>query len=117
MPTSTYTPIASQTLTSSASSVTFSSIPTDGTYRDLVLVINAKPVRAGEAFMQTTFNGVSSDYSIVFARGSSGGAGSGSYSDTTMYTAVDAFNSTNGGVSIMQIMDYSQTNKHKTLLS
>ena len=110
MPTPTYIPLANITLGSSASSVTFSSIP--GTYRDLVLVINgaisaSAPARGAELFFNA--DETSSNYSQV-----------GAYSDGTAasYTAANqgfAITNTQSTVFI-QIMDYSATDKHKTTL-
>jgi hypothetical protein len=59
---STYTLISSQVLTSSASSVTFSSIP--ATYTDLVLRVSARTDQASSSsYARVTINGTSSGYS------------------------------------------------------
>ena len=66
----TYTLIASNTLSSSAASVTFSAIP--GTYTDLVLRISTRVDRAitGSHNCQLTINGSStSDYSSIALNG------------------------------------------------
>jgi hypothetical protein len=111
---STYTPIATQTLGSAAASVTFSSLPQN--YTDLVLVING----AGN-------NDV--DWRIVFGENSIDSTTS--YSQTTMYassgnaTSYRESNTTgigSGGIltsigtSIIQIMNYSNSNTYKTIL-
>jgi hypothetical protein len=54
MPTPTYTPLATVTLGSSASSVTFSSIP--GTYRDLILIFDGTG-SGTTGNLRMTFNG------------------------------------------------------------
>jgi hypothetical protein len=113
MPTPTYTPLANVTLGTATSSVTFSSIP--ATYRDLIVVINAGITSGAEA-MSIRFNGdTGSNYHYVqgvgngtsgssFAVGSTGFARLGS-----IYTGSNNF--------IGNIMDYSATNKHKTVIS
>ena len=113
MATSTYTPIASITLGSSASSVTFSSIPQD--YRDLVLVFNGT-VDNGFSF-ELRFNSDSTGhYSFVRARGT------GSTADSESGTTDTGIRSTGGDltnktITIQQIMDYSATDKHKTVIT
>jgi hypothetical protein len=111
---STYEPIASQTLGGTASSVTFSSIPQN--YTDLVLVVSG----AGN-------NDV--DWRIRFGQGSLDS--SSSYSQTTMFgssTTATSYREANtsgigtggilttNGVSIIQIMNYSNSAVNKTIL-
>ena len=105
-PVSTYVPLATYTVTGSPDAeVEFSSIP--ATYRDLIVVING--TSTANATMQTELNGeTGSLYSWVFATGpleSDGGAGKviGRMETTTC-------------TNIIQIMDYSATDKHKTML-
>ena len=112
MPTATYTPLATVTLGSSASSVTFSNIP--ATYRDLILVIQGTVPVASNIGLR--FNGDSgSNYSYVYAFGSGSSTGTGSGTDTVIYGG--AFNNTSISQSTFQIMDYSATDKHKTVLN
>ncbi len=108
MATPTYTLIDSTTLTSSAFSVTFSSITQD--YRDLVLVVSgtgAGPIIAGFNSDTTTAN-----YSRVVMYGTGSSSGSVSGNDRRI-SELDATVQSNA---ITQIMDYSATDKHKTLL-
>jgi hypothetical protein len=119
---SSYIPIASQTLGSSASSVTFSSIPTTlngKTLRDLVVVVSAKPVASGDYFMQTQFNSNTSGYLVVIAEGTPGGVASVTQSGSSLYfiNNTSDFNSVAGGLTTLQIFDYAQTNKHKSVLA
>jgi hypothetical protein len=114
MPTPTYTPLATVTLGSSASSVTFSSIP--ATYRDLILVIDG--IGTGRSFLRARFNGdTGTNYSDVFMVGD--GANRYANAETLSYSKLSNFapiNTTRGYLSITQIMDYSATDKHKTAL-
>ena len=114
MATSTYTPIASQTLTSSASSVTFSSIP--GDYRDLVLVCSITPSTANYFYLR--FNSDSgSNYGVV-NMGGDGGV-TNSFATTTTQVGLNFLQSsatTEPNISQTQIMDYAQTDKHKSVL-
>jgi hypothetical protein len=111
MPTPTYTPLATVTLGSSASSVTFSSIP--ATYRDLILVTDG--VTGADAALYLRFNGDSgSNYNFVRAVGFSGGTFSDSGNNVTEIRNTIQMNPR--GPSVNQIMDYSATDKHKTVL-
>ena len=106
MATNTYTPIASITLGSSASSVTFSSIPQD--YRDLVLVVNGG--QSSFAAVEISPNGDSSNASLVKMQGN----GSSFFSSTKNEISFDFF--TSNALVVAQVMDYSATDKHKTFL-
>lgn len=109
MPTSTYTSLATITLTGSDSSITFSNIPQ--TYKDLILVSVPYGNQTNDATV--AFNGSSSGFTGVRLYGYSAGAGSNTYSDSVGMILV----SDNLNVNIVwQIMDYSSTDKHKTVL-
>ena len=115
MATPTYTLIDSVTLGSSAASVTFSSI--DQSFGDLVLVTSIKTVVDGNNF-RLNFNGITSvQYSYV----SMNGNGSSAYSAQTgsdAYIQDPYTNPPSGSFAsyIAQIMDYSATDKHKSVL-
>jgi hypothetical protein len=111
MPTPTYIALANITLGSSASSVTFSSIP--ATFRDLVMVF----VGSGStnADLRVRLNGdTGSNYSFVYALGAPPSviSASGTQNGLT-FGAVD----TGQTLSQISIMDYSATDKHKTALT
>ena len=110
MATPTYTPIASITLGSNASSVTFSSIPQD--YRDLVLVCNFEKTAGSSTDNFVEFNGAASGYNRVSAYVDGSGAFSNSLSNSNL-----SFYANGDDVTIVQIMDYSATDKHKTFLA
>jgi hypothetical protein len=114
MPTPTYTPLANVTLGSSAASVTFSSIP--ATYRDLVLVM--VPLIGSVAQARYRVNGLeTSIYSYVGATGS--GGSTFSYSGTEDFGRLSLQQSQQIGRAFytLQFMDYSATDKHKTVLT
>ena len=114
MATPTYDLIASNVLSSSASSVTFSSIP--ATYRDLVLVAEIKSpgtLDGGTAAL-VAFNSNTTGYSWVRMYGDGSSAGSDTGTDRLIsYNGYDNKSS----LTIVQIMDYSATDKHKTWLA
>jgi hypothetical protein len=115
MPTPTYTPLATVTLGSSAASVTFSNIP--ATYRDLILVIESKASTSGVEG-QLRFNGDSSNsYSFVRMRGNGSTTASttGTLTHMPLVDTVKA-TTTRAPIYIVQIMDYSATDKHKPVL-
>lgn len=115
MPTNTYTALATVTLASSASTVTFSSIP--ATYRDLILVVQHKVTGGGETDVQ--FNAdTGNNYSTVTMRA---GADSNTYSATYTANGIKPQNSVGGATGTndffqLDIMDYSATDKQKTSL-
>jgi hypothetical protein len=110
MPQPTYTALANITLGSSASSVTFSSIP--ATYRDLIIVCDT--FASGQSSIDGRLNGdTGNSYSTVRMFGTGSSAGSDTYEGITNRYAVGITNTTRT-TQIIQIMDYSATNKHKT---
>jgi hypothetical protein len=113
MPTPTYTPLATVTLGASASSVTFGSIP--ATYRDLIIVHNnLGTADAGDSVIR--FNSDSgSNYSRVIMYGNGSSALSASATGQTSLSLF--FPRTTVGFASLQIMDYSATDKHKTVLN
>ena len=118
MSTPTYTPLATITLTSSASSVTFSSIP--ATYRDLVIVFNGQRSASGTVGLRVRFNSdTGSNYHVVKMLGDGSVAESSvdSPNDYVEGSANRAISAVSRSNAICQIMDYSATDKHKSVLS
>lgn len=111
---STYTPIASITLSSAQSSVTFSGIPQ--TYTDLVLVINGYDVD-GNGYLTMQFNSdTGSNYSRTTLSGNGSTTSSIRNSNSTVLYPTIGSSSTNIGGDIIQIQNYSNSNTYKTLL-
>lgn len=109
--------ISSQTLGSAVASVTFGS---GGTlpqgYRDLYLVANwGNTASTGDMLMQ--FNGdTSNTYTYVEMSGDGTSPGSGNGTRTgILFGWTNA--ATSNWVNAMHIMDYAQTDKHKTVLT
>ena len=111
MPTATYIALANLTLTGNDAEIVFSSIP--ATYRDLVVIAYNKNA-TGIAGCRMRLNGdTGNNYSYVSMDGSDAGATSGGQADSSLNIAV----STNEfGTALFHIMDYSATDKHKTVL-
>jgi hypothetical protein len=112
MPTTTYTALATVTLGTTASSVTFSSIP--ATYRDLILVTEGTLVTASSVrFRYNADSG--SNYSRVAAQGFTGGTDSGAGTEGQIVPFLpNNFEASSRFAVIANIMDYSATDKHKT---
>lgn len=106
--------LATTTLGSAASSVTFGSIP--ATYRDLKLVI-VVPANASVPRMTLTANSDGgTNYSQVRMYGVGSGSGtSNSYSAETTFYTYDASSGSTTNI-VFDLMDYSATDKHKTAL-
>ena len=107
-----YTALANITLTSTASSVTFGSIPSG--YRDLRLVYRGTTTASSGVFCRANSDS-GSNYSLVRM----GGNGSTTFSSSTTTTYFPMLYSGDPvtGLAILQILDYSATDKHKTALS
>jgi len=110
MATPTYVALATTTLSGTTASVTFSSIP--ATYRDLVIIGNFDGNNSN-AVLEITFNGVTTNQSGVRMYGIGSGSGS---SDTTASDAIQGAVGLTRANAIVQIFDYSATDKHKTVL-
>jgi hypothetical protein len=109
MPTSTYIALANYTLSSAAADVTFSSIP--ATYRDLVLAINGE-VTDTDRQISVQLNGdTGSNYSRVSVANDASGTFSGTATDISYQGGSGQH------LVLVNFMDYSATDKHKTFLS
>lgn len=111
----TYVAIASTTLSSTANSITFSSIP--ATYTDLVIVYNNLSSSGADAFAR--FNGDSTSiYSslVLSGTGSSVVGGAQSNENKIYLDNYGTPSSTERSVTIVQIQGYANTTTYKTLL-
>ena len=115
-PVSTYVPLQTITLSGSASSVTFSSIP--NTYRDLIIVSYLPSVAALGGYFGVRFNGDSgNNYSEAFMFGAGSGSGT-----SILRSGIDGHfplwdYTKNNALITVQVMDYSASDKHKTSLA
>lgn len=111
----TYEPIASTTLGSAASSVTFSDLP--GTYTDLIVVFGG--TAAGTGYISVRVNSdTGSNYSSTLLRGSGSAASSARYSSQTeMFVSQGNTLSTGVSDAVVMLMSYANTNVNKTLLT
>jgi len=117
MPTPLYHVLETVTLTSSASSVTFSSI--DQSYGDLILTVDAAN-DAGKRPTDLNFNSdTGSNYSYVYALGYSSFALSSSNTSQGRIRLVESgrTGTTFGTLLLFNIMDYAATDKHKSVLA
>ena len=113
----TYESIATTTLSSSSASVTFSSI--SGSYTDLIAIFNGGSTTAGMD-IRCRFNGDSnSNYSFTFLTGNGTAASSNrANSQTFMPLNYNGYlNNSIQTVSIINLMNYSNTTTYKTTIS
>ena len=112
--TDTYRALANITLGTAASSVTFSSIP--ATFRDLVVVFIGK----GSTTLQgrIRLNGdTGSNYTYIRMSGSGSATSSATATGTSGFVSAIAQATTTGDLQMdINIMDYSATDKHKTII-
>jgi len=114
---STYNFIATQTLGSATSSVTFNNIPQG--YTDLVLVVQAKASASGGTYAALNFNSdTASNYSRTNLIGDGSSATSSRNSnETALYMATISLSTTNFTTIISSIMNYANTSTYKTVLN
>ena len=113
----TYEPIASQTISSSTNSVTFSNIP--GTFSDLSLVMSIQSTAAatitGGSLRLNSDSGSNYSHTLLFGNGSATGSARGSSTSYMRYgNDVPTSRYTN---IILHFMSYANTNVNKTVLS
>jgi hypothetical protein len=109
---STYTPIATQTLGSASSTVTFSSIP--ATYTDLIIILNGQST-TGTPEIITRFNSdTGSNYSRTFVLGDGSLTSSGRSTSQTYFAPASI--ETGNTIIIFNIMNYSNTTTNKTAI-
>jgi hypothetical protein len=116
MPTATYIALANLTLSSTDADITFSSIP--ATYRDLVIVVEGLTSSSTSNFRMQFNSDTGSNYSVAVMAGTGSGSG---VSQAETFTAMQPtfyaqWTTTERANNVMNIMDYSATDKHKTML-
>lgn len=114
---STYEPIATSTLGSAASSVTFSSIPS--TYTDLVLILDCASTIAGQEPVVQVNGDTGTNYSITQVGGNGSSASSFGQSNVN-WMKLDRLGGTTttfGYNAIVNFMNYSNTTTNKTVLA
>jgi len=110
--TATYSLIESQTLGSTATSVTFSSIP--GTYTDLIMVAQVRMTTSADAITYT----LNSDTTGTnYSQTGMGGDGSTAYSYRQNLNTLGSINSTALSTIIINFQDYSNSTTYKTTLA
>lgn len=114
------TALATVTLQAASSTVTFSGIP--NSYRDLILVLTGSPIDSSYPETLIRFNSDSAtNYSHVNMTGNGSGTGSASGGSETFGRIGRGYgigpNTSSVFVTSVQIIDYSATNKHKTVLA
>lgn len=116
----TYEPIATNTLSSATTTVSFSSIPS--TYTDLILIISAKGTTvATSTSVYFTTNITGANYSSTWLVGTGVGAASSRYSNLNQgylgYISASSNASDSRGTIIANFMNYSNTTTYKTVIS
>lgn len=114
MPT-TYDPIATTTLTSSATSITFSNI--SGNYTDIVLVCVGTLTTAYDTSISLRFNGdTGNNYSVTYMYGTGSSATSGRNNNQSNIQAMGRLGSSTIGNAIVHIQNYSNSTTRKTVI-
>lgn len=113
MATPTYTALATFTATGTESSVTFGSIPSG--YRDVIIQGGGSGSTTSPVLEIRVNSDSGSNYSYVYMLGTGSSALSGSSGDNRAYAG--EWGGTAESSCYVQFMDYSATDKHKTILS
>lgn len=119
---SSYIQIASQTTSSSVSEINFNSIPStlnNKNLRDLVLVVQAVGTSGGND-LRFQINGSSSNiYNWVLAKGDGSTPQSSNQSNVTRGQVGESakLDEQQYGIFIVQFLDFTATDKHKSILS
>lgn len=112
----TYEAIATQTLASTSTQITFSSIPS--TFTDLILVSSVIPTSSGSSYINLQFNSdTGNNYSRTYLNGSGSAATSGrNTGEAGAYIYGNAITAS-PSTFITQIQNYSNATTKKTLLT
>ena len=112
----TYEPLATTTLGSNQTSVTFNSF---SGYTDLVLVANVKATNGttGRWFKVVLNSDTGSNYSITYIQGNGSSATSGRYSNRSDGCFMGLTNSTNYIPIIINFENYANATTYKTMIS
>lgn len=116
--TGTYTLIDSTTLSTSATSVTFSSIP--GTYTDLVVVIRGTLVSTGNGIFVRVNSDTATNYSTTNINGNGTSATSSRHTNNSNGMHIGSWQggaSASPMVSISHFLDYANTTTFKTMVN
>lgn len=112
---STYTPIATTTLGSSAATITFSSI--SGSYTDLILIVSGTLTTAYDTSISMRFNDDSANnYSATYMYGTGSAAASGRNTNKPDIQALGRLGSSTVGNAIVQVQNYSNSTTYKTVI-
>ena len=117
---STYSTIATTTVGTATSSVTFSSIA--GTYTDLVISYECFTTAAGARDVAVRFNGdTGSNYSSTFLYGAGGGTAGSTRESTQTRMMVDysgvSTTANTAGIGLLNVMNYSNATTNKTVIN
>lgn len=119
MATNTYVPIGTTTLASSSTSVNFFGIPTQdvngNALKDLVLVVEVLGNASSAANALVTFNtdtGSNYFYALMQGNGTTASTSSGTSTSISGYGS----DGTTKALSKFEILDYTATDKHKTVI-
>jgi hypothetical protein len=112
---STLTPIATNTLASTTSNITFSNLPQG--YTDLVVIADGKTTGTGWVGLVIQLNAdTGSNYSTTYLYGDGSSAGSGRESNVA-YSNSGAISNSKQSPNIFHFLNYSNTSTYKTFLT
>jgi hypothetical protein len=111
---STYTPIATQTLGSNTTTVTFSSIA--GTYTDLILIVQGKDATTTDAFTIQLNGDTATNYSMTAMQGNGSSASSFRDSSQNFIQNMLVMDTTAVANGTFHFMNYANTTTYKTIL-
>lgn len=109
-----WVPLQNITLASTDTEVIFANIP--NSFRDLYIVINGELSTTNTPDVTMKLNSDASNYSQIYMRGNGNTTASGTYSVIYLNSA-STWSSGRRYSHIVNVMDYSATDRHKTVLA
>ena len=118
MATPTYTLIDSVTLTTNTANVTFTNLPTDGTYGDLVIVLTGTMAVGTVGHADIKFNLSTSNYNVIHMDGDGSSTISRGYANqgSMRFAENNSFSTTTLNTTIIQVFDYAEAKQKSVLI-
>lgn len=111
----TYEPISSTTISGTAATVTFSSIP--GTYTDLVLIVEGQNSAGGNSNLWIRLNSdTGANYSVTYFQGDGSSITSSAFSRSDSYANIGKMATSSRTLNKLDFLNYSDTNSAKSFL-
>lgn len=111
----TYEPLSTTTISGTASTVTFSSIPS--TYTDLVLVVEGQNNAGGDSNLWIRLNSdTGANYSVTYFQGTGSSVSSSAFTRADSFANVGKMSTSTRSINTLHFMNYSSSSSAKSFL-